>query len=352
MSLLQKMTQTDFSDGQKAKIFTLTNKHGSTISVMDIGATWLSCKIQLATELREVLLGVDSMEKQLAQSAYMGATVGRYANRIHRGQFGINGLNYQLDTNQNGNTLHGGSEGFDKRRWQVAQQENNKITFALFSADGDQGFPGNLTVSVSYQFDDDNEVAIEYLASCDKACPVNLTNHAYFNLSGAESGENCFAHSLQINAQQYLPTDAQGIPLGALATVKGTGFDFLTGKKVGRDFMLDADQKLAGGYDHCFLIDPQCSDGKQAVAQLVSPDNALSMLVSTSAPAVQLYTGNFLDGNPSRKNTPYNNHAGLALETQLLPDSPNHPEWPQASCVLQPGQTYQSHSCYKFQICK
>lgn len=350
MSLLQRMTQTDFVDGQKAKIFTLTNKQGSTISVMDIGATWLSCKIQLKNEIREVLLGVDSMEKQLAQTAYMGATVGRYANRIAKGQFEINGLHYQLDTNQGKNTLHGGGVGFDKRRWQVLKQENNKIIFELFSADGDQGFPGNLTVSLSYQLTDDNEVLIEYQASCDKACPVNLTNHAYFNLLGAESGENCLGHSLQINAQQYLPTDVQGIPLGALAQVKGSGFDFLTSKKIGRDFMLDEDQKLAAGYDHSFLINSECRDGKQAAAQLISPDNALSMVLSTSAPAVQLYTGNFLAGNPSRENSPYNNHAGLALETQFLPDSPNHPEWPQESCILQPGQTYKSHSGYKFQI--
>jgi len=349
MSLLQQMTQTDFYDGQKAKVFTLTNKQGSSISVMDIGVTWLSCKIQLTTETREVLLGVNSMDKQLAQSAYMGTTVGRYANRIAKGQFDINGLHYQLDTNQGDNTLHGGTEGFDKRRWQVLKQDNNQITFELFSADGDQGFPGNLTVSVSYQFTDDNEVRIEYQACCDKACPINLTNHAYFNLLGAESGESCLDHSLQINAQQYLPIDAQGIPLGALAQVKGTGFDFLTSKKVSRDFMLDNDQKLVAGYDHSFLINSECRDAKQTVAKLISPDNALSMVLSTSAPAVQLYTGNFLAGNPSRGNTPYNNHAGLALETQFLPDSPNHPEWPQDSCILQPGQTYQSHSSYKFQ---
>lgn len=350
MTLLQKMTQTNFVDGQKAKIFTLTNKQGSSISVMDIGATWLSCKIQLATETREVLLGVNSMEKHLAQSAYFGATVGRYANRIDQGQFEIKGLHYQLDLNLDGNTLHGGGEGFDKRRWHVLQQEKNKISFTLYSADGDQGFPGNLTVNVSYQFTDDNEVLIEYRATCDKSCPVNLTNHAYFNLLGAESDENCLGHSLQINAQKYLPSNAQGIPLGPLAPVKGSGFDFLTSKKVEKDFMKDEEQKLAAGYDHCFLINTECHDGKQVVARLISPDNALSLLLSTSAPAVQLYTGNFLAGNPSRKNIPYNNYAGLALETQFLPDSPNHPEWPQESCILEPGQTYQSQSSYKFQI--
>jgi aldose 1-epimerase len=350
MNISQSMTQTNFHDGQKAKIFTLTNEQGSSISLMDIGATWISCKIQLESEKREVLLGVDSLAKHLKQEAYLGATVGRYANRIGHGKFAIAGQQYQLDQNQGENTLHGGTDAFDKRRWQVLEEKSDQITFQLFSDDGDQGFPGNLTASVSYRFSDDNEVVIAYSASTDKACPVNFTNHAYFNLLGAESNETCLQHSLQINADKYVPTDAVAIPLGELKNVANTGFDFLTKKIINQDFMSDQDQKLLSGYDHSYLINADKQDGKQIAASLCSPDNALEMHLLTTKPGVQFYTGNFLADCPSRGEHAYKINAGVALETQFLPDSPNHPEWPQESCILQPGQVYQSKTIYKFEV--
>ncbi|MEH6452076.1 MAG: galactose-1-epimerase [Psychromonas sp.] len=350
MNISQSMTEAHFHDGEPAKIFTLSNKNGSNITLMDIGATWISCQIQLEDETREVLLGVDSLAKHLAQQAYLGATVGRYANRIKHGKFSIEADQFQLDLNQGENTLHGGNGAFDKRRWQVLEEKPNQIIFQLFSADGEQGFPGNLTATVSYSFTDDNEVVIEYAATTDKACPVNFTNHAYFNLLGAESGENCLQHSLQLAAEQYVPTDEFAIPLGPLKRVENTGFDFLTTKMMKQHFMLDHDQKLLSGYDHAYLINADSRDGEKPVASLYSPDQRLEMQLRTTKPGVQVYTGNFLAGCPSRGVNTYSVNAGIALETQFLPDSPNHPEWPQPTCILYPDQTYHSKTSYKFVV--
>ncbi|MDE0870951.1 MAG: galactose-1-epimerase [Flavobacteriales bacterium] len=342
------MKQQLYSDGLPSQVFTLTNQQGSSIAVMDIGATWLSCKIQLRNELREVLLGVDSMHKHLSQQAYLGATIGRYANRIKHGKFSINDQEYQTETNQAGNTLHGGVEGFDKRRWQLTEQRENKITFSLTSKNGDQGFPGNLKVSVSYSFSEQNEVSIEYFGKIDQACPVNLTNHAYFNLIGADKGGDCLTHHLQINAEYYLPSDDSGIPLGHLKSVVGSSFDFVNGKRIQQGFLSEAQQTRHAGYDHSFLIRDECRGSCAIAATLTAPDQSLQLHVKTTKPALHLYTGNFLQGTPSRRLNPYKNHAGIALETHYFPDSPNHLQWAQHSPLLQPHQTYHSISSYCF----
>ena len=346
----QEMNSQPFSDGLPEKIFTLTNKHGSSISIMDVGATWLSCQIQMQDELREVLLGVDSMAKHLSQEVYLGATVGRYANRIKEGKFEFNGQSFQTSINQTGNTLHGGIEGFDKRRWKVIQQENDKITFSLCSEDGDQGFPGNLIVSVSYHFNDQNEVAIEYNATVDKPCPVNLTNHAYFNLMGDEAQESCLTHFLKINADRYLPTDDKGIPQGDLESVHGSSFDFRKHKVINQDFLSEEQQQNKSGYDHSFLLNEEYPNEKKVALTLTAPDMSLQLQVCTNKPAIHVYTGNFLQGTPGRGKYVYENNAGIALETQYLPDSPNNLLWPQPTPFLQPGQTYQSITQYCFNV--
>ncbi|MEI6893800.1 MAG: galactose-1-epimerase [Colwellia sp.] len=345
----QEMQLTPFSDGQVANIFTLTNKQGSSITVMDVGATWLSCKIKMQDELREVLLGIDSMEKHLQQQVYLGATVGRYANRIKHGKFEINGQCFQTSINQADNTLHGGLEGFDKRRWQVVKQEKNKIIFSLLSKDGDQGFPGNLAVMVSYHFNDQNEVSIEYRANTDKTCPVNLTNHAYFNLLGAEKGQNCLTHRLQIKADRYAPNDEKGIPLGSFPPVTGSSFDFVQEKVIKQDFLSDLQQQNQSGYDHSFLLNGD-QDSRKVVLTLTAPDRSIQLAVSTSKPALHLYTGNFLQGTPARGERIYGCHAGIALETQYLPDAPNNLQWSQPCPYLQPEQTYQSTTRYSFSV--
>lgn len=350
MTIEQEMRLQLFSDGLPANIFTLTNQQGASISIMDVGATWLSCKIAMQDELREVLLGVDSMQKHLEQEVYLGATVGRYANRIKQGKFEIDGQCFQTTTNQAGNTLHGGIEGFDKRRWQLVEHTNNKITLALFSQDGDQGFPGNLSVQLSYHLSDNNEVTIAYRGTIDKCCPVNLTNHAYFNLLGDKTEQDCLTHFLQINAEHYLPSDANGIPFGELQAVQGSSFDFSKEKMLKEDFLTDQQQKNQLGYDHSFLLSENYQDDKKIALTLTAPDRSLQMQVSTSKPAVHLYSGNFLLGTVARGDKIYKNHAGIALETQYLPDSPNNLHWPRQTPFLLPEQTYRAMTRYRFRV--
>lgn len=346
-TLFETMTKEAASDGRLAQLFELKNENGMRAVFMDIGATWLSCKVPVKGQLREVLLGQSSMADFDKQQSYMGVTVGRYANRIANGQFKIDGTKYQVDTNQAGNTLHGGSEGFDKRRWSVVKETSNSVEFSLISPDGDQGFPGDLTVSVIYQLTDDNQVVISYLANTTKSTPVNLTNHAYFNLLGANSEFLGLDHILSINASEYVPTTDVGIPKGAWKKVKDTNFDFTEPKVISQDFMLDKDQDNAKGYDHSFVLDKTCAKGECA-ASLTSPDSLVTMHVVTTKPAMQLYTGNWLAGTPNRVGGEYQDYSGIALETQFLPDAPNHPEWPQLSSVLSSIDTYKHETRYQF----
>ncbi|MCC4818963.1 galactose mutarotase [Vibrio splendidus] len=348
-NLHQSMTQTAAYDGQPAQLVTLSNKHGMQVTFMDIGATWLSCILPVKGNQREVLLGVDSMENFQKQASYLGATVGRYANRIANGRFKVDGTGYKLDANQSGNTLHGGSDGFDKRRWQLTAQTPMSVVYSLVSADGDQGFPGLLNVSVSYELTEDNRVSIEYFATTDKATVVNLTNHAYFNLLGANSDHDCLSHIVSINASQYLPTNKVGIPLGNLKSVKSTSFDFNQPMMISERLLGDEQQKAAKGYDHSFLLAENCKRD-QCAATVTSPDALVTLKVFSTKPAMQLYTGNWLGGTPNRNGGSYEDYAGIALETQFLPDSPNHPEWKQDSCILRPEQEYRYRTCYQFEF--
>jgi aldose 1-epimerase len=345
--LFQSMTETLAFDGQPAKLVQLTNKNGMSVTFMDIGATWLSCIVPVKNELREVLLGVATMSDFEKHGTFLGCTIGRYANRIKQGRFVIEGRAYQLETNQLGNTLHGGPDGFDKRRWQISQKSSDSVTFYLLSCDGDQGFPGELQTSVCYSLTQANKVNICYKAKTDKATPVNLTNHSYFNLSGADLGLDCKTHQLHINADRYLPTDEQGIPLGYFENVTGGSFDFLGSKKITKDFLMDAQQQLANGYDHSFLLNDDSLQGRCA-AEVIAPDKSMKMKVYTNKPALQLYTGNWLAGTPNRLGGEYADFAGLALETQFLPDSPNHPEWDRSCPILAVGKEYNYQTSYQF----
>lgn len=347
-TLIETMTKEAAFDGQPASLVELKNESGMSITLMDIGATWLSCVLPVGKKGREVLLGTSNMRDFKRMSSYMGVTAGRFANRIASGQFEIDGKKYQTLTNQAGNTLHGGPEGFNARRWTVASQGSNYVQYHLVSPDGDQGFPGNLNVYVTYQLTSDNHVVISYKASTDKSTPINLTNHAYFNLQGESSGKDCKSYSLQINAETYLPTNNVGIPLGTLASVVGTGFDFRVAKPIGQDFLVDEQQKPANGYDHSFFLNSACADGECA-ATVVTKDKKVAMKVYTNKPAIQLYTGNWLGGERNRKGKEYAGYAGVALETQFLPDSPNHPEWKQASSILRPGNEYSYQTRYAFE---
>lgn len=350
ISLLETMTEQVAFDGQPARLFRLVNSSGMSVTLMDIGATWLSCTLPVNGEEREVLLGTSDMEDFSSMKAYMGVTAGRYANRITRGQFELDGEQYQLEVNHAGNTLHGGVKGFDKYRWRVDSQGENFVEFCHYSPHGDQGFPGNLKIKVRYTLSEQNEVTICYQGSTDKATPCNLTNHAYFNLMGEDSQTDCLSHQLEIKADYYLPTNENGIPLGGLEEVSGTSFDFRTAKAIAKDLMSDEQQRNVSGYDHSFLLNPETVDAGDYVAKVITEDGAVSMEVFTDKPAIQLYSGNWMQGEPNRRGEMYQNYAGLALETQFLPDSPNHPEWPQASCILLPGEKYHSQTSYKFEF--
>ncbi len=347
--LEQTMAQGPSFDGRPAELIHLTNHNGMTASFMDIGATWLSCTLPVKGEQREVLLRSPDMAAYMKQSAYMGAIVGRFANRIAKGQFEIDGHRYQLGINNGENSLHGGLDGFDKRRWNIIERSEQHVTFSLNSVDGDQGYPGNLDVKVTYRLTDDNAVAIEYQAHTDKTCPVNLTNHAYFNLAGEGTQAKSLDHSLQLNAEHYLPTDAGLIPTGALKPVKQTSFDFTALKPVGREFLSDEDQQLAGGYDHAFVFVPEVTDGVQEAVRLVAPNQDVVMKVFTTKPAIQFYSGNFLAGTPGASKE-YALYDGLALETQYFPDGPNKPEWGLNSGVLSSGECYQHQTTYQFEF--
>lgn len=333
-------------DGQPFRLLTLRNDAGMVVTLMDWGATLLSARIPLSDgSVREALLGCTSPEQYPNQSAFLGASIGRYANRIANSRYTFAGETVELLPSQGENQLHGGPDGFDKRRWQIVNQNDRQVLFALTSDDGDQGFPGHLCATAQYRLTDDNRISIAYRATVDKPCPVNMTNHVYFNLDGDKTDVR--QHKLQILADEYLPVDEAGIPRSGLKPVAGTAFDFRSPKVINSEFLADEDQRKVKGYDHAFLLQAQ-GDVRRPSACLWSQDEKLQMEVYTSAPALQFYSGNFLGGTPSRGPQAYADWQGLALESEFLPDSPNHPEWPQPDCFLRPGEEYASLTEYRF----
>lgn len=341
------MTESVAFDGHPAQLVHLENCNGITASFMDIGATWLSCYLPIGKNGREVLLRSPNMTEHKKQTAYFGSIVGRYANRIAKGVFHIDGVSYQLGMNDGTNSLHGGCIGLDKKRWKIEQQDKQQVVFTATSPDGDQGYPGKLSIKVTYTLTDDNELSIAYQATTNKATPVNLANHAYFNLAGESSTFKSLDHTLQLKAPYYLPTNDELIPTGELKSVQGTSFDFTQGKAIKADFLTDEDQQLAGGYDHAFIFDSKFTDGNQVVATLTSPKQDLKMEIRTSKPAIQFYSGNFLAGTAG-KSKQYELYDGLALETQFYPDGPNHPEWNEAAGILKPEESYNHSTVYHF----
>lgn len=334
------------ADGQPYRLITLRNANGVVVTLMDWGATLLSARIPMKDgSVREALLGCASPEQYTEQAAFLGASIGRYANRIANSRYTLDGQTVELAPSQGKNQLHGGPEGFDKRRWAIASQNPTEAVFTLTSPDGDQGYPGELQATAIYRLTKDNRISIEYRATVDKACPVNLTNHVYFNLDGDQTDVR--NHKLQLLADAYLPVDESGIPYDGLKDVANTSFDFREPKTVAQDFLSDDDQKKVKGYDHAFLLQAK-GDATQPVGYVWSQDEKLQMTVYTSAPAIQFYSGNYLDGTLSRSPQPYAAWQGLALESEFLPDSPNHSEWPQPDCVLRPGEEYVSLTEYQF----
>lgn len=321
---------------------------GIALEVAERGATWLTLEVPLpGGERRGVILERRGIDDAGADSAFLGATVGRYANRIAQARIALDDRHWALAPNPGSrHQLHGGPGGFHSRRWQAERQDARAVVFRLRSAEGDQGFPGQLDVQVSYRLADALTVEMEAIATTTAPCPVALTNHAYFNLDG--DGADVRDHTLRIAAQAYVPVDAELIPLGPLAPVQGTGFDFRAAKALRQDWLRDAQQQLAGGYDHGFLLDADRAAMDRPAAELRSSRGDLALDIHTNQPALQLYTGQYLAGIARPPQGSYAACAGIALEPGFLPDSPNHPEWPQPSCWLQPGQTYRHLTRYVF----
>nr|WP_113864607.1 galactose-1-epimerase [Brenneria salicis]NMN92178.1 aldose 1-epimerase [Brenneria salicis ATCC 15712 = DSM 30166]RBP67512.1 aldose 1-epimerase [Brenneria salicis ATCC 15712 = DSM 30166]RLM32501.1 galactose-1-epimerase [Brenneria salicis ATCC 15712 = DSM 30166] len=345
--MLHEKTVALAPDGQPFQLTTLQNLAGMRVCLMDWGATWLSCELPLSQgEIRQVLLGCASPELYPRQSAYLGASIGRYANRIANATLRHGDEIYHLLANQGAHQLHGGPHGFHARRWTILSRDASQVTYQLYSPDGDQGYPGQLNVQVRYRLSEHHSLEIIYQAVVEKACPVCLTNHAYFNLDGSPTDVR--QHRLQLFADYYLPVNSEGIPRTHLKQVNETGMDFRQPKTLAQDFLRDDDQVTVGGYDHAYLLHSTCGSGESPAANLWSSDERVMMSVFTSTPALQLYSGNFLSGTPSREGGYYENHAGVALESEFMPDSPNHPDWPQPDCWLKPGKTYRSETTYQF----
>jgi aldose 1-epimerase len=340
--------------GDSVHVFTLTNANGVEVRAIDYGGIIVSLRTPDRTgALGDIVLGFDSLGGYLASSPYFGALVGRYANRIAKGQFTLDGARYHLAVNNGPNALHGGLKGFDKVLWQAEPRRDSAgvgVVFRYTSKDGEEGYPGTLNVQVSYTLTDRNELAIDYLATTDKATPVNLTQHSYFNLAGDGSGD-VLGHVLTIDADQFVPIGPTLIPTGTLNPVVGTPFDFRQGVAIGaRIDDTDIQLKNAGGYDHSFVIN-RTGSGLAHAARVVEPKSGRTLDVSTTEPGIQLYTGNFLDGTLTGKGGHvYRRRNAFCLETQHFPDSPNQPAFP--STILRPGAEYRSRTVYTFGVQK
>lgn len=337
-------------DGKQVRLYTLVNKQGVEAHFINQGAKLVSLVVPSNKgEWVDVVIGHDSTADYLSsEEAYFGAICGRYANRIARGKFAIDGHEYSLAVNNGPNALHGGLKGFNAVVWDAEQVADNKLRLTYTSADGEEGYPGTLAVEVVYTLTDDNELCIDYRATTDKPTVLNLTNHAYFNLSG-DGDASVHDHTLEINAREYLPTDETAIPYGKPETVAGTPFDFTTGHLISERIDTPIDQLVwARGYDHTFILDKPL--GKLGfAARCSSPKTGIVMEVFTDQPGVQLYTGNWMSGNMRGKHDArYPARAALCLETQHYPDSPNRPEYP--STRLNPGETFTSTTVFSFKV--
>jgi aldose 1-epimerase len=337
-------------DGKEVKIFTLTNKNGLEAKVTEYGAILVSLKVpDKAGKLADVTLGYDTLEGWLSNTSYLGATVGRFGNRIKDGKFTLDGKEYTLATNNDPGGipchLHGGVKGFDKVLWTGKAAGDNAVEFTYLSKDGEEGYPGNLNVKVTYTLTDDNELKWEAEATTDAPTIVNIVHHTYWNLTG-DASNSINGHELTLKAPQYLPTNAGLIPTGEIAPVAGTPMDFTTpqviGSRVDQDFEA---LKLGGGYDHCWVLEK--GEGVRLAARLKDPQTGRVMEVHTDQPGIQFYGGNFLDGTITGKGgVKYAKRTGLCLETEGFPDSPNQPCFP--SPVLRPGETYRHVMIHRF----
>ena len=332
--------------------YTLTNANGMSVVISNFGATILNINVpDKVGELADVIGGYDDLQSYIEADGYQGAIIGRVGNRICRGQFTLDGVDYNMFINNGPNHLHGGKEGFDKKIWQVLSLNDDaepSVKLFLLSKDKDEGYPGNLSVTITYTLTDDNSIAIHYEATTDKRTIINLTNHAYFNLGGYNSGK-IYEHVLWLDADTYLPTDETLIPTGEIKSVQGTPFDFRLPKMIGRDIHLhDRDLIIAGGYDHCLNFTGGETKLPKLRAKVVHEQSGRVMEMYTNQPCVQFYSGNFLtnDKFPFKNNCSQHKQMAFCLETQHMPDAINHDNF--TSVILNPDEKYDYTTIYKF----
>lgn len=333
--------------GEAVELYTLTNAKGVEADISTYGGVVVSLKVPgRSGALGDIVLGFDDFNGYLKPPPYFGAIVGRYGNRIAHAQFTLDGVVYKLAKNDGDNTLHGGNRGFDKVLWKAKPEGGQSLELTYLSKDGEEGYPGNLSVTVVYTLTDNNELKIDYTATTDKDTVLNLTNHSYFNLAGAGEGD-ILGHQVTINADRFTPVDKGLIPTGELRSVAGTPFDFRQPHAIGERINANDEQiVLGGGYDHNFVLN-RTGDGLSLAARVTDPKSGRVLEVLTTEPAVQFYTGNFLDGTIRGKGGKvYGRRSAFCLETQHYPDSPNHPDFP--STVLKPGAQYHTTTVYRF----
>ena len=348
--LLQSNFQMEV-DGKKTDLYTLRNKNNMEVCVTNFGGRIVSVMVpDKDGQMRDVVLGFDSIQDYVSKPSDFGASIGRYANRINQGKFTLDGTEYQLPQNNYGHCLHGGPQGFQYRVFDAVQPNPQELELTYVAEDGEEGFPGNITCKVLMKLTDDNAIDIRYEAETDKPTIVNMTNHSYFNLDGDAARNE--AHLLTIDADYYTPVDSTFMTTGEIAPVEGTPMDFRTPTPVGArindyDFV---QLKNGNGYDHNWVLNTK-GDVTRKCATLESPLTGIVLDVYTNEPGIQVYAGNFLDGSlTGKKGITYNQRASVCLETQKYPDTPNKPEWP--SAVLRPGEKYMSQCIFKFSVNK
>lgn len=332
--------------GEEATLYTLENQNKMVVTLSDFGATLVQVLVpDKEGKIRDVVLGYEDVTGYEKGEAFFGATVGRVANRIAKGEFKLNGVNYHLTTNDNGNNLHSGLNYYNKRMWQVLRKSKEEITFELISPSGDQGYPGEATIRVSYHLSEENELTITYQAKANEDTLFNMTNHSYFNLEGHQSSDT-LSQEVWLNAQAFTPIDKALIPTGEISLVKGTPLDFTQAKEVGKEIDADFEQlKLAGGFDHNYVLEGR---GFRKVASLYSKVTGIKMEVSTDLPGLQFYSGNFIEEEVGKDQVTYQKRQGLCFETQYFPNAVNEQGF--NSPILLVGEEYQSTTSFSFQI--
>lgn len=351
-TLLVSTASAQVRDFDSIKLYTLENESGMTVRVTNYGAIITSIIVPDRNGKRaDVALGYDRVEDYInaVDKPYFGAVVGRYGNRIAKGEFTLDGETYSLLQNNGENHLHGGAIGFDKVVWAVDEYvEGKSLTLSYLAKDKEEGYPGNLELIIVYTLADDNSLVVDYHATTDKATPINVTQHTYFNLKGEGQG-TILDHKLMLNAKTFTPVDESLIPTGEMPAVAGTPFDFTTAKAIGHDIDQQNEQLVFGlGYDHNWILNKGGKEGELSLAaQVHEPSSGRVMEIYTTEPGIQFYCGNFLDGRLKGKSgKPYVHRGGFCLETQHFPDSPNQPNFP--STILKPGETYESKTVFKF----